>query len=176
MDCFELVCCICLVVSKFATSVLALYRLDCAKSLQMDSAAFSSLHSGCTTFSFSFLRLMINEAPRSGVFIWCRLWSGYQLGGEVINYPTLSIKRRGYQLSHVINYPQDDLSSEPIMENRPNHVLAKPTLHPPHPFIYHLLYIHLLVDFPEQVVGAFRVIIIWRWKMSRFLSRIRNSA
>ena len=71
----------------------------------------------------------------SGVFIWCRLWSGYQLGGEVINYPTLSIKRRGYQLSHVINYPLDDLSSEPIMENRPNHVLAKPTLTPPHPSI-----------------------------------------
>ena len=67
----------------------------------------------------------------SGVFIWCRLWSGYQLGGEVINYPTLSIKRRGYQLSHVINYPLDNLSNEPIMENRPNYVLDQPYGTPP---------------------------------------------
>ena len=74
----------------------------------------------------------ITASITCGVFIWCRLWSGYQLGGEVINYPKLSIKRRGYQLSHVINYPQDDLSSEPIMENRPNHVMAKPTT-PPSP-------------------------------------------
>ena len=130
----ELVCCICLVVSKFATSVLALYRLDCAKSLQMDSAAFSSLHSGCTTFSFSFLRLMINEAPRPASPAASLSDAD---SGVVINYPTLSIKRRGYQLSHVINYPLDNLSNEPIMENRPNYVLDQPSGTPPSPVLYH---------------------------------------
>ena len=72
---------------------------------------------------------MINEAPRPASPAASLSDAD---SGVVINYPTLSIKRRGYQLSHVINYPLDNLSNEPIMENRPNHVMAKPTT-PPSP-------------------------------------------
>ena len=93
----------------------------------------------------------------SGVFIWCRLWSGYQLGGEVINYPTLSIILRTI------------CQASQLWKTALLTMWWPSPLHPLHPFIYHLLkyfigqeYIHLLVNFPEKVVGAFRVIIIWR--------------
>ena len=79
---------------------------------------------------------MINEAPRRLYLMPTLEWLN-QLGGEVINYPTLSIKSRGYQLSHVINYPLDNLSNEPIMENRPNYVLDQPYGTPPSPVLYH---------------------------------------
>ena len=61
------------------------------------------------------LRWWMTQRRTRGVFIWCPLRSGYQLS----------------RLS-IIPPPHNDLSAKPIMERRPNHVLASlyPLTHP----------------------------------------------
>ena len=114
--------------AEVATSVLALYWVDCAKSLQIDRPPFHHCILGfsprCILGAFSpFLFPLFDEWPSPttrGVFIWwpVRL---------VINYPS-------YQLSHLGTICQ----SCQLWRNRPNHALASLT-HTHTPTIFPLL-------------------------------------
>ena len=71
----------------------------------------------------------------SGVFIWCPLWSGYQLGREVINYPTLSIILGTICQESQLWKTALTMCWTPLTPPSPLHL----------PFV-----VHSLVDFPES--------------------------